>query len=218
MSDYLPAPAALLSFLRSAHAFFATASPASLLFLAGIFYYARQRAAGFAGAGCRGVAKALGVLSLLAFGLTEYAAVRSYDEEVTRYLTIAIQAAFLLVIVEGAVTTALACLKGVWPVLTVPHALYRRIAFWLRRDDSWLFRVVAWFWRLVRRPFQRQPPPSPPPPPPPTLRSILEQARQEFDATCENLRSAGFDDDELESALLFARQKYLRRVHNVMKQ
>ena len=49
-----------------------------------------------------------------------------------------------------------------------------------------------------------------------SLRSTLDRERRAYEAACRALRAAGLGNDELESALAFARQRYLRRIHGEM--
>ena len=45
----------------------------------------------------------------------------------------------------------------------------------------------------------------------------MAELKRDYEATCDTLRSADLDADELEAALLFARQRYLRRLHDATR-
>lgn len=48
--------------------------------------------------------------------------------------------------------------------------------------------------------------------PPRSFQTSLRRARRDYEAECRALRSAQLDPEELEAALLFARQRYLSRI------
>jgi hypothetical protein len=211
-SDLLPSlhslTPLLLSLLGDAQTFFAKTELSSLLFLAVVVH-----AIGRCVAGRPEWARRIGLLSCLAFCLHGYGTTRLAGSVVDHYASLGFRAVLALLIVQGAAAMTLTSLGWAWTV-----------AMWPCRSLDWklfLLRLrLARLWARLVRALRRRtitPLPVPPPAPLPTLRDIVEQAKRDYEATCSSLRSAGLDEDELGSALLFARQKYLRRIHGVMK-
>lgn len=150
--------------------------------------------------------RAIGLVALLAFGLATYFVTDlSYSDDFGQFLSIAFRAYLVFITAEGVAAGIVAIGGGVWWLLHQPFRCLSTVSTFIYR-------------RIPRLPPHTAKPVKPPPPqPPPSLRDHIAQAKQEFEATVQTLHAAGLDADELEVAILDARQKYLRSLHGVLK-
>jgi hypothetical protein len=191
----------ILFFLRSVASFIGDGPLPSVLFAATVFYGV-GRSVGLHSRWPR----RLGLLMLLAVCLDGFMKLEGGGEQIAPYVAIGFRALLAMLIVEGAMLLILNVFTRLWSLLL---GFSRSL-----RDRS------ARFQRSVRRPVERrpiEPPPALPPPPPPSLKARIVQAKRDYEDACEAIRSAGLDEDELESALTVARQKYTRRLNEEMK-
>lgn len=200
----------LFSLLKLVYSYLADTSILRLCFIAIALCFARQYEPAYAGldSDSHKWARRLGVLALLCFGLTAYAVIEPPRAELGHYLMLAMRSVLTLMIVEGSAATVLPAVFWLW------RAIRRKLRSFRRHQGSeQIDRVML----AIREDAMRRPQPTPPPDPAATLKASIEKIKAEYEVSCEALRAAGLDSIELETALEFARQKYLRRLHEAMR-
>lgn len=150
-------------------------------------------------------ARVVGLLASLAFCIAAYAWTKPRGDDLSHYTGLGFRGVLVMLTVEGTAAILFTALGWVTSVIT---GVIRRM--W--KVVSRLFRSIASV-RLFRRRRAYAPPP---PAPPPTFNERIEQAKRDFAAKCETLQAAGLDEDELELALLTERQKYVRRLQEIV--
>lgn len=147
-------------------------------------------------------AKGIGLLAILACSLYAYFTEQLDTEDLSDCLTFGMRASLAFFVVEGSVALVYAPVELLWRAVA---GLCRQLGQVIGTIGAALFRI-----RFPRRPIK---PLSCPPAP--SLQTLLAQAKQEFESRCQTLQSTGLDEVEIESALLLARQRYLRRLHEL---
>ena len=193
--------------LGAARDFFAETSLSGLVFLAIVFLYVGQAAAALSPhARCGDWARRLGYAAFLLFALHEYATTRPIgDEELLHLVSIGFHAFLTLIIVQGAAATALGVITRTrWEISKSLRSLRQRLA------------------KPPAPPPPSQPSPMAEPPAPDVdraeaLKASIDQLKREYEAELQALGSAGLDGTELGEAFFFARQKYVRRLHEITR-
>lgn len=150
--------------------------------------------------------KRLGLSAFLTICLYGFLTLESANDLFGLYLALGFRAFLVLLIVQGAAAIGLALLTGIW----------WQISRLLRSVHRGLTKTGQTVVGLLKRP----PPPEAPPAPlpePPSLQQLIDQAKRDYETTCEALRSAGLDKGELDQAFLFERQKYVRGIYELRK-
>lgn len=199
-------PPLILTFLRGSYTFFAETAFPNLIFLACIVCVGRSIGHVRYSPSARW-ARTAGLLTFLAFCLYAYITAERPATETVPLFALGVRGVLALVIVDGTAALILPSIAWLWSMAMKPFRFLRR-------------RVAA-LWRRIshaRLPSPTPQPIAPHPEPSPPLHVRVEQLKREYESTCETLRTAGLDADELDVALDFARQRYLRRLYEITRQ
>ena len=201
-----PIQAGLHSLPERAYGVFAEATLTSLIFLAIVFHAAgRSIATQLSTSGRYSAwARVLATVGVGCFSLIGCVTREWPHGDMEGYLSLGFRAWLVFIIIEGLFAVILPIVGRLASTIAAPVR-------WLRK------RLPGISTRLPRLSLRRraiQPPALPSEPP--TFKTRVEQAKREYEDACQTLRSAGLDDDELDSATLEARQKYVRQLQGIL--